>query len=118
MHKKHLSFAKKAKNVRKFALLLTGVILVHYFVAVPFEWSLHLPIVGFLLVGMLLTQLLQPFLYLWMWIGTLLGEITSTIILGVVFFILLLPISLFVKKKNDNTGWKKASTFSDHDKLF
>jgi hypothetical protein len=54
--------------------------------------------------------------------GQILGEITSTIILGLVYFVLFFPITLFIRifrKKKEETGWlKKSDELSDYEKMY
>jgi membrane-bound ClpP family serine protease len=61
-------------------------------------------------------------LLIWMLFGQILGEITSTIILGLVYFVLFFPITLFIRifrKKKEETGWlKKSDELSDYEKMY
>lgn len=52
---------------------------------------------AFALVAFIAPQLLAPLHKIWMKIGHILGWINSRIILGLVFFALFLPVSLFFK---------------------
>ena len=60
--------------------------------------------VTFFLVTVIKAELLLPLNKLWMHFGLLLGKIVSPIVLGVIFFGLLTPIALVVKKSS--SFWK------------
>ena len=77
-------------------------------------WSLIISII-FLILGLINSKLLTPLNKIWFKFGLLLGQIISPIIMGVIFFLLVTPISLFLKligkdvlnlKRNDKkTYW-------------
>ena len=86
----------------------------------PRIWSLILSII-FLILGILNSKILNPLNALWFKFGIFLGKIISPIIMGLVFFIVVTPISLILKlfnkdvlslkKNNSNTYWKKKSDY-------
>jgi len=51
----------------------------------------------FAFVTLLVPQFLTPLNRLWYELGVLLGKIVSPIVLGIIFFVLITPISLFVR---------------------
>ncbi len=55
------------------------------------------------------------FAIVWFKFSYFLGEFVSRILLGVVYFLIITPISLFVKDKDDE---KDGSTFKKRDKKF
>ena len=83
-------------------------------------WSLIISIF-FLILGLLNSNLLKPLNILWFKFGIFLGKLISPIIMGLIFFIVVTPISLILKlfkkdvlslKKNKNyTYWKKKSNY-------
>ena len=83
-------------------------------------WSLVVSFI-FLILGIFNSQLLSPFNIIWFKFGMFLGKIISPIIMGLVFFIVVTPISLILKllnkdvlslkKNNSNTYWKKKSDY-------
>tara|TARA_B100000686_G_C16649717_1_gene894872 strand:+ start:77 stop:457 length:381 start_codon:yes stop_codon:yes gene_type:complete len=83
-------------------------------------WSLIISII-FLVLGILNSKLLNPLNILWFKFGMFLGKIISPIIMLLVFFVVVTPISLFLKifkkdilslkKNNSNTYWKKKSDY-------
>ena len=82
-------------------------------------WSLAIAII-FLILGLLNSKILTPFNKLWFKFGILLGIIVSPIVMGIVFFIVVTPISIIMKilrkdilnlKKNKNRSyWIEKST--------
>ena len=83
-------------------------------------WSLIISII-FLVLGILNSKLLNHLNILWFKFGMFLGKIISPIIMLLVFFVVVTPISLFLKifkkdilslkKNNSNTYWKKKSDY-------
>ncbi len=80
-------------------------------------WSLALSIIFFSL-GILNSKLLTPLNKLWFKFGILLGSIVSPIVMGIVYFLVVTPIGLFMrflgkdllkkdKVKNVPTYWIK-----------
>ena len=64
-------------------------------------WSIVVAII-FLVLGLLNSNLLRPLNKFWIKFGILLGNVISPIILGVIFFLVVLPTGLLMKifKKN------------------
>ena len=80
-------------------------------------WSLALSIIFFSL-GILNSKLLTPLNKLWFKFGILLGSIVSPIVMGIVYFLVVTPIGLFMrllgkdllkkdKVKSASTYWTK-----------
>ena len=76
-------------------------------------WALVISII-FLILGLLNSKILTPLNKLWFKFGILLGTIVSPIVMGIVFFIVVTPISLIMKilgkdilnlKKNKNQSY-------------
>ena len=78
-------------------------------------WSLIVSFL-FLILGILNSKILTPLNNLWIKFGELLGKIIAPIVMGVVYFIILTPISLLVRifgkdllglkySKNLNSYW-------------
>jgi|TARA_B110001450_G_C17522385_1_gene441132 predicted membrane protein len=75
-------------------------------------WSMGVSLV-FLVLGLSNSRLLNPFNKIWYKFGIFLGKIISPIIMGLVFFLVVTPTSLFLKlfnkdilkiKKNKNNS--------------
>ena len=91
---------EKQKNITYFGFLLSSCFLIlgifffksNYLVYIYFTLSIY-----FLLTTLFFKTHLNPLLYLWMKFGYLIGKITNPIILGVIFFLLLTPLSVLGK---------------------
>ena len=95
----------------------------------PRVWSLVISII-FLILGILNSKILTPLNNLWIKFGELLGKIIAPIVMGVVYFIILTPISLLVRifgkdllglkySKNLNSYWiKRKKKIGTMDKQF
>ena len=59
-------------------------------------WSLVLSIIFFIL-GVLNSKLLTPLNKLWLKLGMFLGSIVSPIVMGIVYFIVVTPIGIFMR---------------------
>jgi hypothetical protein len=91
------------KHLKEFALLMAGVIggvfgcLIPYFKAgnvavIPIGIALSLIALGFLS-----PSLLKPVYQLWMKLGHILGWVNSRILLSLLFFVLIMPMSILLK---------------------
>ena len=77
-------------------------------------WSLIIAII-FLILGILNSKILTPLNKIWIKFGLFLGSIISPIIMGIIFFFVVTPISfvmkvlgkdiLNLKRNNNNTYW-------------
>jgi hypothetical protein len=90
------------KQLRSFGLILAAgffvigfgrVILRH---ASPVRWALALSVV-FLVTGVVVPKVLRPVHRVWMALGNILGWINSRIILGVLYYVVVTPISLLMR---------------------
>lgn len=70
-----------------------------------------------LLISLVSPLIALPFLYIWTFIGNILSEITSTIILGFIYFLILTPIGL-IKKNEENTGWLQPKNDNNFNEQF
>ena len=83
-------------------------------------WSLVISLI-FLVLGLINSQILTPLNKLWFKFGILLGKIVSPIIMGIIFFFVVTPISfilkifgkdvLSLKKNHSNTYWKEKTNY-------
>ena len=81
-------------------------------------WSLIISII-FLALGLINSKFLTPLNKLWFRFGLLLGSIVSPLVMGLIFFLVVTPTSIFMRilrkdilnlKKNDkNTYWIEKS---------
>ena len=112
----------KISSNRNFGLVFFIVFLIVALWPLKYEedirlWSLVLSIIFFIL-GILNSQLLTPLNKLWFKFGMFLGLIVSPIVMGIVYFIVVTPIGIFMrllgkdllktsKAKNASTYWIK-----------
>ena len=81
-------------------------------------WSLIIAII-FLALGLLNSKILTPLNKIWFKFGLFLGTIVSPIVMGIIFFFVVTPISfvmkglgkdiLNLKRNNNNTYWIEKS---------
>ena len=81
-------------------------------------WSLIISFL-FLVLGILNSKLLSPLNKLWFKFGLFLGKIISPIVMGIIFFLVVTPIGLFmrllkkdllkIKFNSDETYWIKKN---------
>ena len=76
-------------------------------------WSLIISII-FLCLGLVNSNLLNPLNRLWFKFGLILGRIISPIIMGLIFFLIVTPIGVFMRLLNKdllNLKMSKNSTY-------
>ena len=91
-------------------------------------WALIVAII-FLILALFKQKLLKPLNTVWIKLGETLGKIIAPIIMGLIFFLILTPISLIVrifgkdllklKRSSDNTYWiKREKNITTMDRQF
>ena len=76
-------------------------------------WSLIVSLI-FLLLGSINSKLLNPLNKIWFKFGILLGKIISPIVMGIIFFLVVTPIAIFmrlIKKDLLNLKFNSNSTY-------
>jgi hypothetical protein len=125
MLKEEFKYIKESKkDLRKFGLTVGGVLVIISGLLFWFEKpsAIYFAIIGVLLIstGLIYPTILKPINKVWMGLAIILGFIMSRIILTILFYIVLTPISLiariFGKKfmmlkydKSAKTYWEKRS---------
>ena len=61
-----------------------------------YYWSLIISLI-FLILGLLNSKILSPLNLIWFKFGILIGKIISPIIMGIIFFLIVSPISILLK---------------------
>ena len=95
------------KQLRQFGLIMAGMIVLFFALLIPWIWDLAIPlwpwIVGglFAAVAFVAPKLLQPVYGVWMKIGHVLGWINTRLILGIVFFLIFVPVGLMMRLVKD-----------------
>ena len=59
-------------------------------------WSLAISII-FLILGLINSKILSPLNKLWFKFGIILGKLISPLVMGIVFFLIVTPIGLFMR---------------------
>lgn len=115
---------KKQREFGGVLLVFAVLILVVSFYKLGFVFNFKqsiLMVLIFLLLGItiLLPKMLMPLLLVWFIIGTVLGEITSFVVMGILYFCLISPISLILKlkRKKEKPGWKERKGTINYQKL-
>ena len=61
-----------------------------------YYWSLFVSVI-FLLLGLMNSKILSPLNLLWFKFGLLLGKIVSPFVMGIIFYVVVTPISILLK---------------------
>lgn len=114
--------AKGQKKQRQFGGMILGILGLVLFIRLWNENEITYGLLGctiaMLLITILIPSVLKATLQIWFVLGSILGEITSTLILGVIYFLLFVPINLFRRNKI-KSGWQKVDdTDRDFEKLY
>ncbi len=72
----------------------------------------------FFLFSFIYSKIALPLLYIWMFFGKILSEITSTVILAIIFFVGIFPLKLFLKRDKTTAGWINAKENTDFNEQF
>jgi len=118
-HRSVTQFARRRKKQREFLWLLAGITLLIF----GYKWyngeadynSLIVAIALFIL-SIIFQKIAQPILYIWMFFGRLLSEITSFIILALIFILGIIPMGIFYRPSKSKTGWdnvKEKTNFNE-----
>ena len=125
---------KKNTQNRSFGLLFFIVLLAFALWPLTKKGEINLYLISialiFLILGLLNSKILTPLNKSWIKFGELLGRIIAPIVMGIVYFIILTPISLLVRlfgkdligmkfNKNLKTYWiKRKKNLGTMDKQF
>ena len=125
---------RQSTQNRSFGILFFIVFLVLSFWPLTKNGSLNIYFLFislvFLLLGLLNSRILSPLNKVWIKLGEILGKIIAPLVMAVVYFIILTPISLLVRsfgkdliglkfKKDINTYWiKRKKDLGSMDKQF
>lgn len=121
--------SKDKGKQRQFGVLVIAFLLLLFFVSVYKEGLILnskqlYTITGSALTGIVMffiPVIFYPFLFIWLFIGNILGEISSFIILGIVYYALFTPITFILKiinRKKVTTGWINREESIDYEKLY
>ncbi|MEL4894847.1 SxtJ family membrane protein [Crocosphaera sp. Alani8] len=91
------------KGLREFGLIIGGMIAILFGLLIPSLWGHSLPLIPWIIAGVLVTfslfipQSLAPIYQGWMRVSQVLAWLNSRLILGLIFFIIVTPMSLIMK---------------------
>lgn len=74
------------------------------------------------LLAILVPRAAQPFYYLWMGFGFVMGSIMSRLVLGLIFFGLITPMAMFFRVRRRDVLWRRkpadiGSFWQDHEDI-
>ena len=104
------------KGLREFGLTTGGLIAVLFGVVFPWLLDAAFPLWPWLICAvlalwaLLAPDTMQPLYYWWMRFGLLLNRITTPLILGIVYFVVLTPIALIFKMVGRDAMARKFNT--------
>ncbi|WP_107669014.1 SxtJ family membrane protein [Cyanothece sp. BG0011] len=91
------------KGLREFGLITGGMIALLFGLLLPLLWGHSLPLIPWIIaavlgsLGLLIPQSLAPIYQGWMRVAQVLAWVNSRVILGLIFFIIVTPMGLFMK---------------------
>jgi hypothetical protein len=120
-----LTTSKVEIKQKQFGWLITVALLL----IATFQWYtldsiniMLLPVsAGTLILSFVYPKSFSTLLYTWMWIGSIMSEISSFLILGIIYYLLFVPITILfrIKKKTPPSGWQqKSAAEQNYETLF
>jgi len=100
---KHPPLNTDTKTLREFGLVFAAGLVLFFGLLLPWIWDKPWPAwpwigaAAFAGAGLILPRALKPLYIAWMKIGHVLGWINTRIILGIVFFLVFLPVALLFR---------------------
>jgi hypothetical protein len=101
------------KGLRQFGFMFGGIIAGLFGVVLPWLFNIDYPywpwvvLLVFFAWGLLAPNSIEPFYKLWMRFGLLLNAVMSRIILGIVYYVVVLPTGLIMKLKGYDSMKRK-----------
>ncbi len=95
------------QELRKFGLVTAGMLVLFFDILIPLLWGIALPTWPLIaasvliLAALLLPRALGPVYIVWMKFANVLGWINTRIILGVIFYLIFVPVGLIVRAVSD-----------------
>lgn len=91
------------KGLREFGIITSAILIGLFGILLPWLFATHYPLWPWIIGGILcawaliLPNSLKPVYQSWMFIGMGLGWFNSRLILGIMFFLIIMPIGLFMR---------------------
>lgn len=101
------------RGLRNFALTFAGVVAGLFGLILPLvidlriSWTPCVIALAVALWGLIAPSSVRPFYRLWMQFGRVMGVITSRVVLGIVFYLLVLPFSLVLRARGKDPLHRK-----------
>jgi hypothetical protein len=95
------------EQLRNFGLLTSALLILFFVLLIPWIWDLSLPVWPWVVGGILSTvalvypNSLKPVYSVWMRFAELLGWVNTRIILGLIFYVIIMPFGLVMRLFND-----------------
>ena len=103
-----LKFASQKNKQKQFLWLISSlltIITAYQFLNLENDYLLLSAAVISLIISFIVPILIFPFLYIWMLIGNILSEISSFIVLGIVYFLGFFTLHIFKMQQKTKKGW-------------
>ena len=107
-----------AKELKDFGLIMAGMLILMFGLVLPWLFSYSTPYwpfvaaFGFAVVALLKPLLLGPVNRVWLKISDFLGWVNTRLVMGVIFFLLIVPIGLIMRLFNKdplNNEWSAVA---------
>lgn len=116
-----LNIATKKEKQKQFLWLVSAILLVafcyHFY-----NNSINFYLLGASIISLslsfILPKIVFPFLFCWMLFGGILSEVSSAIILAIIYFLAFLPIKLFKFEKQKGNGWVEPDLETNFNEQF
>lgn len=119
-----LNVAKNTKKQKQFLWMAGGILFIFWGYKLYETGDIHYPLLiiasGCFLISFISAILALPILFVWLLFGKVMGEITSTIILFIIYYFVFAPLSLilnmskkdiskpnWIERKNKEINYKK-----------
>lgn len=119
LHKESVALASKRSKQLQFAALLYAIFALIFYRVYGFTPPFYYRMIGVSIMALgwfLLPQLLYPVLFLWFFIGKVVGEFVSAILLSLLYFLFIWVAKIFVKWRAE-PGWKDHEGEGDYTKM-
>lgn len=103
MTNSHNAIADTPESLRSFGLIMAGMLIFMFALVLPWLFSFSIPYWPFIaalvfaVAAMLRPMVLAPVNRIWLKISDVLGWINTRIIMGIMYFLLIVPIGLLLK---------------------
>lgn len=121
IHKSVSLFSKNKKKQKEFLWLVAGIILIIFgykWYNASINYTMLIIAAVLFVISFTFPKIIQPILYLWMYFGRILSEITSFIILALIFIFGIIPMGIFYRLSRNKTGWVNVKDSTNFDEQF